>query len=230
MPILKKSSNSYFINKYFNKQNTGIHNYSFITHFFKFSRFNNYSNKSSMFNSNMSPFQKLVNLSMRSGLKQTSLNLILNVFKDFFFLVKHESSDFNIKYISSKYKEYSITRTLRINSPFYLNDVLLDIIKKISPMYTLKTNKYPFKKSSKKKKKKSKYMVKLVFVKPLSRNLIPLKWINSGSSWYNGINYSTRLFKSILNSYLGGENSFIWKKKIKIYQKVIANYKKKKNE
>jgi hypothetical protein len=123
----------------------------------------------------MSPFQKLVNLSMKSGLKQTSTNLLLNIFKDFFYLVKHESLDANIKYVSSKYKEYSITRTLRANSPFYLNDVLSDIVKKVSPMYTLKTSKYPFKKASKRKKKKSKYMVKLAFVKPLSRNLVPLK-------------------------------------------------------
>ena len=112
---------------------------------------------------------------MKSGLKQTSTNLLLNVFRDFFYLVKHESVDSNIKYVSSKYKEYSITRTLRANSPFYLNDVLSDIVKKVSPMYTLKTSKYPFKKSTKGKKKKSKYMVKLAFVKPLSRNLVPLK-------------------------------------------------------
>ncbi len=206
----------------------GVYNYCRGNRYLYFSKFYKNVNKSYGFNTNMSPFLKIVNLNMNSGLKQRSISTILSSFLFLFFLLKHEDNDSKIAYLSSKYSEYSIIKSLKLNSPFYINDVLLEIINNISPVFTLKTNK-SFSRKKTKKIKGSNFLVKIAYVKPLSRNLVTLKWLISGANWFTGLDSQTRLFKSLSNAYLGGSNSHLLKKRVKIYQKIIAAYKKKKN-
>jgi len=179
----------------------------------------NYSNKHSTL------FNKLVNLSMVAGLKQQSFLTLSRVFSKFIYVLKFEQDAAKIKYMASRYLDFILVQNIKSKSSTTANDFLYELVTDITPLFTLKTQKTKIKKRS---KKKQKYKVRIAYVKPKSRNLVALKWIISGAQWFSAKNWETKLFKALLNVFLGGSNSYLQQKKIKIYKQMVKTFKSKK--
>ena len=127
--------------------------------------------KSIIRNRNISLFDKMVNLTMKAGLRQKSYLTLVNVFTQIIYILKFELDTEAIKYISSRYVNFILTRNLKFNSALDANELLAELVMDTAPLFTLKTQ------IAKKSKKKitQKYTVHTAYLKPLSRHLTTLK-------------------------------------------------------
>lgn len=128
--------------------------------------------RSNIANRNLSLFDKAVNLSMHSGLRQKAYLAMLNSFVKFIYILKFEQDDGQIKYLSSKYLDFILVRSVKSQSSAGANDLLEELTQSIAPLFMLKTQKIQIKKRT---KKKQRHKIRVVYVKPKSRNLVTLK-------------------------------------------------------
>jgi len=181
--------------------------------------------RSTYFNTHMSPFDKIVNLSMVSGLRQKSFLTLSRAFSKLMYILKFEQDVAKLKYMSAKYLDFVLVQNIKARSSASINDFLNEVMVGTSPLFNLKTQKSQIKKRS---KKKQKYKVHISYVKPQSRNLVALKWIISDAQWFTAKNWESKIFKAMLSVFLGGSNSYLQQKKAKIYKQMVKTFKSKK--
>lgn len=213
------------IKKYVNTLNNGIFDY---THYHAYkgpAKSNKRLLRSYGANRQLSLVDKVVNLSMISGLRQKAYLNIIKVFTKFIYILKFEQDSNKLKYMSSKYLDFILVKNIKSKSSATANDFLKELTSDLSPLFTLKTQKIKAKKRS---KKKQKYKIRIAYVKPKTRNMVALKWLVSGVSWFSAKNWETKLFKAVLNVFLGGTNSYLQQKKLKIYKQMVKTFKSKK--
>lgn len=164
-------------------------------------------------------FNKIVNLNIKRGLKQKTRLIFL---KTIFYIQSYFNNfdmDLNAEYMSySSFFEFSRTFSREFyNLDFifkylYSNIELLFLIKKLKPT-----------KKTKKQKSTPKYIISYISKK--SRLSITLRvinsYINSNDTFLNHI----RLGNSLLYLMLGGKNSFLYKKKLSLYTKLLEKKK-----
>lgn len=165
--------------KYVNPYSRGLYEF---THYHVYKggyKSNSKALRSTVANRNLSPFDKVVNLSMHSGLRHRSCIAALNAFLKFIYIIRFEKSEGQLNYLSSTYLNFILTRSVKKKKALGINDLLNDLLSDISPIFALKTQKNKIKRKSKKKKK---HKIRIVYVKPRSRNLITLKWFVNGAN------------------------------------------------
>lgn len=128
--------------------------------------------RSTIINRSLSPFDKVVNLSMHSGLRHRSYISALNAFIKFIYIMKFEQDEGQLDYLSSKYLNFILVRNVKKKKAIGINDLLSDLMSDVAPLFALKTQKNKIKKKS---KKRQKHKIRIVYVKPRSRNLVTLK-------------------------------------------------------
>ena len=210
---------------YVNRNNRGLYEF---THYHVYKggyKSNIRALRSNIINRSLSPFDKIVNLSMHSGLRHRSYIAALNAFKKFIYILKFEKDDNQIEYLSSKYLDFILVRSIKKKNAIGINDLLDELIQGASPLFALKTQKIQIKKRS---KKNQRHKIRVVYVKPRSRSLVALKWFTNGAHWFSGDNWESQLFKAILNVFLSGPNSYINQKKLKIYNQMVRTFKSRK--
>ena len=169
--------------RYINWEELGLLNY---THFgvYKGNTKSSQSQlRSELANCNMSPFSKIVNLGMVSGLRHKSFLTITRAFSKIWYLLKFEQDSNRIQHLSSRFIDFVLIRNLHASSAFQINDFLYNLTLELSPVFSLKTQKPLIKRRS---KKLPKYNVRIVYVKPSSRNLVALKWLMTSPIWFVG--------------------------------------------
>lgn len=181
--------------------------------------------RSNYSNAHMSPFDKVVNLSMVSGLRQKSFITLSRAFAKLIYILKFEQDANKLKYMASRYLDFVLVQNLKAKSSASVNDFLAEVMSETSPLFNLKTQKSQIKKRS---KKKQKYRVYVAYVKPQSRNLVALKWLVSDAQWFSAKNWESKIFKALLSALLGGSNSYLQQKKVKIYKQMVKTFKSKK--
>ena len=133
-------------------------------------------------NQQMSFFNKIVNLSMYAGLKHKAFLTLINVFTKLIYVLKFEQSSDKLKYLSSKYLDFILIKSLRCKTSVTANDLLANLVHDVHPLFSLKTQKVKIKKRT---KQKQRYKIRICYVKPKSRALVVLKWLVSGASWFS---------------------------------------------
>lgn len=210
--------------EYVNSASRGLYNF---THYHVYRggyKSNSRSLRSAVINRSLSPFDKVVNLSMHSGLRHRAHISVLNAFMKFIYVIKFDNDASQVEYLSSKYLDFILVRSLRKKKAIGINDLLNDLLRGVAPVFMLKTEKVKIKKRS---KKKQRHRIRVVYVKPRSRNLVTLKWFVSGAHWFAGDNWESQLFKAILNVFLSGTSSYLNQKKLKIYKQMVHSFKSK---
>ena len=173
----------------------------------------------------MSFFNKIVNLSMYAGLKHKAFLTLINVFTKLIYVLKFEQSSDKLKYLSSKYLDFILIKSLRCKTSVTANDLLANLVHDVHPLFSLKTQKVKIKKRT---KQKQRYKIRICYVKPKSRALVVLKWLVSGASWFSSQKWEDRLLKAMLNVIFGGNDSYLYDKKLKIYKQMVKTFKSRK--
>jgi hypothetical protein len=86
--------------------------------------------------------------------------------------MKFEQDEGQLDYLSSKYLNFILVRNVKKKKAIGINDLLSDLMSDVAPLFALKTQKNKIKKKS---KKRQKHKIRIVYVKPRSRNLVTLK-------------------------------------------------------
>ncbi len=162
---------------------------------------------------------KVVELNTKRGLKQKSVRLISNslnyvysLFDNFDSALSQDTQSYNIFYNFSRTFEDEFYKPDFFIKYIYANLELLFLIKRIKP-----------KKKTKKKKSQPKTMVSYLSQK--SRSSITIRVINAYLNQSNERTNTKRIGDSMLYLAFSGKNSFLYKKKILMYNKLLEKKK-----
>jgi len=211
----KKTISKEFFFKYFSifkKKFIKLHNYKQIRH--------NYINSRASLKSDVSNFNKLLNVSMYKGKKQTcfkNYNLFLHEFYNIFIeyddnLNKFKYYDVLFKLLSVKKEYYNFNKFLTYIIPVY-NSVFSINLRKLNKSQRLKFQRT--------------HVQELVYIKPKNRLKLSLKLINFFSFKYKHNLYWKRLYLFFLPFFLDPKQSFLWNRRALIYDKALRAYLKK---
>ena len=206
---LKQADTIYFyekdlIIKKYNKTNNGF--------------IRNVKNDSLNRDKNVSILHKLYNLTVYNGNKE-SYNTHFNFFlKNFYFIFLRFSDDF------SKYPEYQNLFSMLENKKSYYNfDFLLnESLREYESLFDIKISKV----GKKYKFTKKKYNFELAYIYKKKRLKNVLKLINSFSKNNNIFLLKNKLFLTYLNIILDKKQSFLWGRKLYIYEKALKKFSK----
>jgi len=211
----KKPIEKFFFFKYFSvfkKKFIKLHNYNQI-------RFNLTKSRVSL-KSDVSNFNKLLNVSMYKGKKETCFkhyNFFLTEFYNIFIeyddtLNKFKYYDVLFKLLSVKKEYFNFDTFLSYIIPVY-NSVFSIHLKKLNKSQRLKLQRT--------------HVQELVYVKPKSRLKLSLKLINFFSFKHKNNLYWKRLHLFFLPFFLDPKQSFLWNRRALIYDKALRAYLKK---
>lgn len=158
--------------------------------------------------------QNFINVIFLKGLKLKYSNELSKTFQLIFFFLKKGNPLF-MEY-SSFFKWESFSRSYLY---FYSIDLLIRLIcMPLIPRFTIRCEKVP---KRLKKKIKMKYQFKLKYVQFHNDFKKILKWLYYYSKYFNKTTLSDRLFHSLFTTFFEEKKSFIYTKKMKIYQKML---------
>jgi len=211
----KKSISKKFFFKYFfifKKKFIKLHNYKQIRW--------NYINSRVSLKSDVSNFNKLLNVSMHKGKKETCFkhfNIFLNEFYKIFIeydnsLNKFKYYDVLYKLLSVKKEYYNFNNFLSYIIPVY-NSIFSINLKKLNKVQRMKFQKT--------------HVQELIYIKPKNRLKLSLKLINFFSFKYKNNLYWNRLYLFFLPFFLDPKQSFLWNRRVLIYDKALKAYLKK---
>lgn len=101
---------------------------------------------------------------------------------------------------------------------FKINLILEFLINLLNPIFDIECHDIPKKY---KKKSKQQFSFKIKYLNTNLRKKRALKWLYLYSLNFDEKLFFKKIFKSIFFTFLEGKNSFLYKKKIQIYKKVI---------
>lgn len=174
---------------------------------------------------NNSDFIKIfLNLLQEKGKKKKIKLLFSKIFHYFYYMVSYNDTakDFfdNIYFLKYKFSSSNLYYTINI--------IIMLAIRDLHSSFRLICKK---KKKKKKKlpKGEKKYYVQADYVFEEDRRNIALKWLHFYANSLFNKKFEDRLFKSIILTYTEGRESYLFKKKILIYE-FYMNSKKKKDK
>ena len=160
-------------------------------------------------------FDDYINFFFKSGFKKKIKLQLLKSF-NFFFLFFYNN---NIQWDNFQKNINILKNSLFLNFNFFkINLILKLLINLINPVFDVICYNVP--KTYKKKLKKN-YFFKLKYLNNNLRAKRALKWLYLYSLNFNDKLFFKKIFKSIFFTFLEGKNSFLYKKKIQIYKKII---------
>lgn len=169
---------------------------------------------------NFKLFNKFTNILMLSGGKKKIKLVFSKIFFYFYYLVDLKNPLFNdFENILEMYKHnYNANSNL-----YFFNSFFRTVTDFLLPSYTLKFTKL----GKKDKTKLKKYSVTVDYIYQKDRLNLSFKWLIYYSKTFFDKMFHIRLFKSLFYTYIEGNNSFLFLKKIEIYNKFLTARKKK---
>ena len=180
----------------------------------------NFKDNSNLRDKNLIILKKYYNISVYNGKKELFFNRFNNFLKLFFFIFI-KKNDFFFKY--SNYNNLYKLFNLKIEN-FDFNYLIKDFINNYNSIFDIKISKVPKKF---KKKFKKKFNFELVYIYNKKRLKYTLKLINNYVKNNNKINLENNFFWSFSDILLDPKNSFLWKRKVNIYNKAMKKFFKK---
>lgn len=164
---------------------------------------------------------KLITNFLKKGLKKKKIVNLTKLFCYFFNFLK-----FKDLYVLPHVKETVEihNHNFNLNKNLYLiNFVLAEIVKILNPAFNLKL-------ISKKKKKKNqaKMSSKISYVFPKKRISLIYRWIYYYANSFPDKSSFSRLFKAIFYTYVERRRSFLYVKKLEVYNKYMSSKRRKK--
>ena len=152
---------------------------------------------------------------IKNGFKKKTKLQLLKSFNFFFFFFNSN----NMEYGDFKKDINVLKNSLFLNFNFYtINCILEFLVNLINPIFEIVCYNLPTKY---KKKLKKNFFFKLNYLNTVYRKKRALKWLYLYSFNFNDKTLYKKVFKSILFTFLESKSSFLYKKKIKIYKKII---------
>lgn len=160
---------------------------------------------------NMLNSKRYSNYIMRHGLKLKTLKCLNEGLMDFFIFYVF----FNIKSksVNATHPSFS-SNNLSIDFNFLLSEIIL----LLRPFFYLKTKKLEKKF---KKKLKKKFTTNVVYIKPANRNTLSIKALAYSLKLYPDFDLRTRICRSIMDCYVEKKNSYLYKRKLYMYSKIL---------
>lgn len=189
-----------------------------ITNFFKNKSINllDYSNNNNLvINTQKNYLNDYIKFFLKNGFKKKIKLQLLKSFNFFFFFFNSN----NTEYLNFQKNIDILKNSLFLNFNFFKINLILEfLINLINPIFDIVCYNTPLKY---KKKSKKNFFFKLNYLNVQSRKQRALKWLYLHSFTFNDKMLSRKVFKSVLFTFLEGRQSFLYKKKIQIYRKVI---------
>ena len=165
--------------------------------------------------SKLNYFNNYVNFFFKNGLKKKIKLQLLKSF-NFFFLFFTTNS---IQWTNFQDNINILKNSFFLNFNFFKINLILEyLINLLNPIFDVECHNIP--KTYKKKSKKN-FFFKLKYLNYNLRKKRALKWLYLYSLNFNDRLFFKKIFKSIFFTFLEGKNSFLYKKKIQIYKKII---------
>lgn len=227
---MKFLSKSFFLtNKKYNKFEFYFWNFCF----FKYDKYNKnifiknsnkkkifFKDKSNIRDKNIVILKKFYNISVYNGKKESffiNFNNFLKIFFDIF-IKKNKYFEKYINYINL----FKLLDIKKIN--FNFNVLIKDFIYEYNSIFDIKICKVPKKYKLKLKKK---FTFELSYIYNKKRLKYTLKLINNFIKNFKGLNLKNDFFWTFIELLLNPKNSFLWKRKINIYNKAMKKFFKK---
>lgn len=179
----------------------------------------NLTNQLSLFKNNLklkeNYLNNYINFFFKSGLKKKIKLQLLKSF-NFFFLFFLSN---NTQWTSFQGNIDILKNSFFLNFNFFKINLILEfLINLLNPVFDVECHNVP--KTYKKKSKKN-FFFKIKYLNYNLRKKRALKWLYLYSLDFNDQLFFKKVFKSIFFTFLEGKNSFLYKKKIEVYKKVI---------
>lgn len=172
-------------------------------------------NNNLIINRQKSHLNDYIKFFLKNGFKKKIKLQLLKSFNFFFFFFNSN----NTEYLNFQKNIDILKNSLFLNFNFFKINLILEfLINLINPIFDIVCYNTPLKY---KKKSKKNFFFKLNYLSGESRKKRALKWLYLYSFTFNDKMLSRKVFKSILFTFLEGKKSFLYKKKIQIYKKVI---------
>lgn len=180
----------------------------------------NFKNNSISRDKNISLLKKYYNISNYNGNKESFFKNFNNSLKLFFYIFIKRNNHFN-NYVNY----HGLYKLLNLNYiNFDFNTLIKDFIYDYNSIFDIKISKIPKKYKLKFKKK---FNFELVYVYNDKRLKYTLKLLNNSVKNKNKFNLKNNFFWTFIDIFLDSKNSFLWKRKMKIYNKAMKKFFKK---
>lgn len=164
---------------------------------------------------NQQLFDLFVRFIFKNGMKKFQKLQLLKAFNYFFFIFKHD----NVVWDGLNSQISVLKQSFFKDSNFFnINFILYWLTNFLNPIFDI--NCYAVPKKYKKKLKKN-YFFKLKYNYFFSRKKITFKWLCIYSNNFNDRSVVKRLLKSLFFTFINGKNSYLYKKKMYIYQQFL---------
>ena len=180
----------------------------------------NFKEKSFNRDKNISILKKYYNISVYNGKKESFFNNFNGFIKLFFFIFIKKNNYFN-NYVNYD-NLYKLLELKKINFDF--NFLIKDFIYEYISIFDIQICKVPKKYKLKLKKK---FTFELSYIYNKKRLKYTLKLLNNFIKNNNNLNLKINFFWTFVEILLNPKNSFLWKRKVNIYNKAMKKFFKK---
>lgn len=180
----------------------------------------NFKEKSFNRDKNITILKKYYNISVYNGKKESFFNNFNSFTKLFFYIFIKKNNYFN-SYINYD-NLYKLLELKKINFDF--NILIKDFIYEYTSIFDIQICKVPKKYKLKFKKK---FTFELAYIYNKKRLKYTLKLLNNFVKNNNNLNLKINFFWTFVEILLNPKNSFLWKRKINIYNKAMKKFFKK---
>lgn len=180
----------------------------------------NFKNISSLRDKNINLIKKYYNVSNYNGKKESFFNNFNSFLKLFFFIFIRKNSFYSMKENYFFFYENLNSKFINYNFYFFIKDILYES----NSIFDIKINKVSKKYQSKIKKK---FIFELVYINKNKRIRQTLKLINNNIKNNKMLDLKNNMLSSFYEVLSHPKNSFLWKRKISIYNKAMKKFFKK---
>ena len=174
-----------------------------------------YAIKSKKFYTNKQTSNLFLNFIFKSGMKKSRKKDLLTAFNYFFFVFFNKSVVWDGLNQQIEMLKCSFFKDTNY---FDVNYILYWLSNFLNPVFEVVCHSVP--KKYKKKLKKN-YFFKLKYNYSVTRERKAFQWLTVYSNDFNDRNLSKRLLKSLFFTFIKGKNSFLYTKKIQIYNRFL---------
>ena len=156
-----------------------------------------------------------VNFFFKNGLKKKIKLQLLKSFNFFFLFFLSNNTQWN----NFQGNIDILKNSFFLNFNFFKINLILEfLINLLNPVFDVECHNVP---QTYKKKSKQNFFFKIKYLNYKLRKKRSLKWLYLYTLDFNDQLFFKKVFKSIFFTFLEGKNSFLYKKKIEVYKKVI---------
>ena len=159
-----------------------------------------------------------VNFFFKNGLKKKIKLQLLKSFNLFFLFFSNNDISWDIY----QKQIFILKNGFFLNLNFFkINIIFKYLVHLLNPLFDLSCYNIPQSKNRRQKKQNG-HIYKFKYLKVERREKRAIKWLYLYSLNFNDKLFFKKIFKSLFFTFLDGKNSFLYKKKIQIYSRILS--------